>query len=144
MDKAAMEAVIRSSLVCRLALADERGPYVVPMSFGYRDGVLYFHGGATGRKVEIIRRDPRVCVEFDVDVEIRPGKEVCRTGMKYRSVIAFGTASFVEDREEKRRALQALMNQYAEGEFGFPDAAVDRTTCFKVVIEEMTGKQAGQ
>jgi len=143
MDHDAMEAVIRDALVCRLAMADQHGPYVVPMSFGYEDGVLYFHGGAQGRKARILKENPRVCVEFDVDAEIVVGDDVCRATMRYRSVIAFGRAAFISDPEDKRRALAALVRHYGREGAELPDEAVRRTTCFKVEIDSMTGRQSG-
>jgi len=142
-DKDGMEDVIASAQVCRLAMADEDGPYVVPLCFGYQDGVLYFHGGSDGRKLDILRRNPRVCFEFDVDVAVRRGKEPCKSSVTYRSVVGFGTASFVKERGEKRRALGVIMRQYAEGDFTFPDPAVDRTTVFRVEVQSMTGGQSG-
>ena len=53
-DGAAIEEVIARAPVCRLALSDNGEPYVVPMNFGYSDGVLYFHGAPNGRKIDII------------------------------------------------------------------------------------------
>jgi nitroimidazol reductase NimA-like FMN-containing flavoprotein (pyridoxamine 5'-phosphate oxidase superfamily) len=142
-DQNETEAVLRDALVCRLAMVDGDGPYVVPMSFGYEDGVLYFHSGPTGRKMDVLRRDPRVCFEVDVDVELRPSEKACKTGISYRSVVGFGRAFFIEKPDEKRKALAVLMHQYAEGEFEFDDAQVARTTVFGVRIESMTGRQSG-
>jgi len=142
-DKAQIEAVIRKALVCRLAMCDGDRPYVVPMSFGYEDGALYFHGKATGRKVDTLRKNNRVCFEFDVDVALSPARVPCQCGLKYRSVIGHGKAFFMDDPEEKRKALRVIMRQYAEGSFEFPDEAVARTTIFRVEIESMTGKARG-
>jgi nitroimidazol reductase NimA-like FMN-containing flavoprotein (pyridoxamine 5'-phosphate oxidase superfamily) len=143
MDQEAMEAVLRDALVCRLGMVDGNGPYVVPMSFGYADGVLYFHGGPKGRKMDALRRDPRVCFEVDVDVVLKPSETACKTSIGYRSVVGFGTAFFIEDPAEKRKALAVLMGQYADGEFEFDDAQVARTTVYGVRVESMTGRQSG-
>jgi nitroimidazol reductase NimA-like FMN-containing flavoprotein (pyridoxamine 5'-phosphate oxidase superfamily) len=63
--------------------------------------------------------------------------------MKYQSVIGFGTAVFLDDVEEKRRALEIIMRQYSDRSFSFPEHALASTTVIKVVIESMTGKQSG-
>ncbi len=42
-DPDAIASVIRRSTVCRLGMSDDNQPYVVPMSFGYKDGAVYFH-----------------------------------------------------------------------------------------------------
>jgi hypothetical protein len=143
MEKAAIEDIIRKALVCRLGLCDGDRPYVVPLSFGYRDGVLYFHGGAKGTKARILRKSNNVCFEMDVDVALSPSDEPCRCGLKYRSVIGQGKAYFIDDPDGKRDALNVIMGQYVEGTYEFSDEAVRRTTVFRVEIESMTGKQRG-
>jgi len=138
-----MEAIIRKALVCRLGLSDGERPYVVPMSFGYEDDTLYFHGGATGTKAQILRKNNRVSFEFDVDVEISPSEQPCKWGLKYRSVIGRGTAHFIEDPDEKRKALNVIMRHYAAGSFEFPESAVQKVAVFRVDVQAMNGKQAG-
>jgi uncharacterized protein len=137
------EAVIREARICRLGLCEGGQPYIVPLSFGYRDRTLYFHGAPEGRKMEILRSNPRVCFEFDVDAVIVEGQEACRWGMKYRSVIGFGRAVLVESPEEKRDALAIIMGHYSERSFTFPERELHRTAVFKVAIESMTGKRSG-
>ena len=139
-----IEAILRRAQVCRLALVDGDRPYIVPMNFGYERGILYFLCAPEGRKLEILRRNRHVCFEVDVDHELMTGgAQPCRWGMRYRSVIGFGSAFFIEDATEKRGALAVIMGQYAEGEFDFPEEEVTRTTVFKVEIETMTGKKSG-
>ncbi len=141
-EASAIEAIITKSLVCRLALSDDNVPYMVPLSFGYKDKVLYFHGPQTGKKIDIIKKNPKVCFEFDADTEIVKANDACRWTMKYRSVIGFGSAVLLEDIEEKRKGLAVIMNQYSDGAFRFDDAALEKATVIKVKIESMTGKQS--
>lgn len=140
---AAIEDVVRKSIVCRIALSDEDRPYVVPLCFGYRDNTLYFHSSPKGRKIEILSKNKNVCFEFDVDHEVVQDKEACKWSMKYRSVIGFGKASFVENMEEKKRALNAIMEHYSGMPFDYPESAIQNTMIIKVEIESMTGKQSG-
>jgi nitroimidazol reductase NimA-like FMN-containing flavoprotein (pyridoxamine 5'-phosphate oxidase superfamily) len=141
-DPAVIEAIIRRSLVCRLAMADDGQPYVIPISFGYQNRCLYFHSAPEGRKIEILRKNPRVCFEFDVDLSLKKSDRPCRWGMKFKSVVGVGTARFVEKAEEKRRALAVILAQYSSERFAFSDAEVDGVTVFCVKIEEITGKQS--
>ena len=142
-DLEGIEAIIRKASVCRLGLAADNRPYVVPLCFGYRDRTLYVHSATEGRKVEMVRENPHVCVEFDVDQEVLPAREPCACGMRYRSVIAFGNASVVEDLAEKRRAFDLIMEHYGGGaSSGYPDRMVENILIIKIEIEQMTGKQA--
>jgi nitroimidazol reductase NimA-like FMN-containing flavoprotein (pyridoxamine 5'-phosphate oxidase superfamily) len=81
-DKRVIESIIRQATVCRIAMSDKDQPYVVPVSFGYEDGTLYFHSSATGKKVGILRKNNAVCVEFDADEEITKAKSVCNWGLR--------------------------------------------------------------
>jgi nitroimidazol reductase NimA-like FMN-containing flavoprotein (pyridoxamine 5'-phosphate oxidase superfamily) len=113
-EKSEIEAVIHNSIVCRVGLADGNIPYIVPLCFGYRDNSIYVHGSLEGKKINILRKNNNVCFEFDTDVEVVKGKNACEWGMKYRSVIGFGKAFFIDAPEQKRKALDIIMSQYSE------------------------------
>ena len=141
-ERAEMESIIRESTICRLALADNEQPYIVPLSFGYKDNALYFHSAAEGKKIDILRKNKNVCFEFDVGSEIKTGKTACEWGMKYRSVIGFGNASFLEDPDSKQAALDIIMQQYSDGSFAYSEKILKKTLVIKVEITHMTGKQS--
>jgi nitroimidazol reductase NimA-like FMN-containing flavoprotein (pyridoxamine 5'-phosphate oxidase superfamily) len=142
-DSAEIESIIRRSIVCRLALADQNQPYVVPLCFGYRDRTLYFHSASEGKKIDMLKKNSSVCFEFDVDYEIIKSDNACDQGMKYKSVIGFGKASFIEDVESKHRALDVIMEQYGGRASSYPDTRLKNTVVIQVDIEQMTGKRSG-
>ena len=137
-----IEFIIQQSQVCRLALADEGLPYIVPLCFGYKNKMLYFHSAKEGQKIDILRRNRQVCFEFDIDARVRSGKTACAWGMGYKSVIGYGTASLVEDPEEKQKALDIIMRQYSEGEFEYSAKNLAEMLVIKVDISAMTGKKS--
>ena len=97
----ALHGVIRQAHVCRLALVDGDWPYVVPMSFGFDGTYLYLHAAKEGRKLDILRKNNHVCVEFEQDVALVPGRKPCNYGFRYFTVICYGRAEFVDVLEEK-------------------------------------------
>ncbi len=141
-DKDEIDSIIRQAQVCRLGLADAGVAYIVPLCFGYDGNQLYFHSAREGRKIEILKRNNQVCFEFEVDTKISPGKTVCDWGMQYRSVVGYGTASFIEIPGKKRRALDIIMAQYADGAFEYAAEALDKILITKVDISSMTGKKS--
>lgn len=143
-DRREIDAVIRRSRVCRLGLSDGGQAHVVPLCFGYDGAAIYLHGASEGRKLEMLRRNGRVCVEFDTIEALVEAEQACGWGIRYQSVLAFGAALFIETPEEKREALKLLMAQYAGSgrSFSFPDAMLDRTTVIKVVVDQITGKRS--
>ena len=142
-DKSEIESIIRKSFVCRLGIVDEGLPYIVPLCFGYDKGALFFHSAKEGRKIEILKKNNQVCFEFDIAPEVQPGgRTACAWGMKYRSVIGFGKAAFIEDPGEKRKALDIIMRQYDDGDFEYSEKAFGKALVIKVDIESMTGKKS--
>jgi len=141
-DTSDIETVIAQTPVCRLGLSDGAAPYIVPLCFGYEDGTIYVHSALKGKKIDLIQTHPDVCVEFDTDVETIDSGRACNWGMSYKSVIAFGRASFLENRDEKKRALGIIIGHYSDKSFALPDKAVDKTAVIKIEISRMTGKQS--
>ncbi len=143
LDNSEMEEIISRSTVCRLAMTDGDWPYLVPLCFGYRDGSLFFHSAPQGRKVDILKRNPNVCFAFDIDQEVSAVERACGWSMRYRSVVGFGRARIVEERDDKRKALEIIMENYSAGEHSFDDSEISNVLIIRVDIEEMTGKKSG-
>lgn len=141
-EQSAIESIIKQSLVCRLALTGGEYPYVVPLNFGYRDNVLYFHTGHKGKKVELLKKNRNVCFEFDTHHEVMVSDSPCGWGMSYRSVVGFGRASFVHDPESKKKALDIIMAHYGGSASGYPETNLEKTLIIKVAIETMTGRRS--
>ena len=143
-DPAEIESIIQRSVVCRLGMVDENRPYIVPLSFGYKDNTLYFHSANQGKKIDILKLNNAVCFEFDIDCEPVKADNPCEWGMNYKSVIGFGSAYLVDDLEEKRAALDLIMGQYSDGTFDYPKNKIKNILVIRVEIEQMTGKRSGK
>lgn len=139
-DPSEIMKVLRDAGVCRMGLCDGEKPYVVPMNYGFREGSVFLHSAPEGRKIEILRKNPIVCLEFETDVELIPADTPCSFSMKYRSVIATGRAVFLENAEEKGQGLNVIMGQYTGKEYDFPPEALKRIVVIRVDLEECSGK----
>lgn len=139
-----LERILREAKVCRLGMTWNGLPYVVPLSYGYKDGILYFHAAVTGMKIEILRENPRVCFEIDQINEPVPGETPCDWTMRYESIIGFGTVKFIEELRAKEQALNFIYVHYAGQQAGpFEEGQVARVKVFCLHIESMTGKRSG-
>ncbi len=142
-DRAAIDAVILRSRVCRLGMTCDNIPYVVPLCFGYEKNTLYLHSAREGKKIDILKKNNSVCFEFDLDHQVLESGEACEWEMKYRSVIGFGKALFIDDPESKQKALDIIMRQYSDHEHEYTERALTNTAVIKIHIEEMRGKESG-
>jgi hypothetical protein len=61
-----MESILMEAEVCRLGCTDDVGkPYIVPLSFAYREGKIYIHSAPEGQKIDILGKNPGCCIEVD-------------------------------------------------------------------------------
>ncbi len=141
-----IEEIIRKAQVCRLGLAVDNTPYVVPVNFGYDAGenCIYVHCAKEGRKLDMIKRNNTVCFEMDVDMEISGREKMpCNWSTAFRSVIGYGNAFIIDDFDEKRRALDFIMKQYSsETSFEYSKKSVENVGIVRIVITNLTGKKS--
>ena len=97
--------ILDTAKVLHLGLAVNNEPYVVPMNYGYtmEDGklVLYLHSAVRGKKLDMMHANPKVFFELDCDLMPFESDKPCQYGLVYSSVMGRGTASIVEEVEEK-------------------------------------------
>lgn len=145
-DKELIEAIIKKCNICYVGLADTDGtPYVLPMNFGYRGGVIYLHSAQEGRSISILERNPRVCITFstDHDLVFQHPEVACSYRMRSKSVIGWGKVRFEDDFDKKTEALDIIMKQYSDKEFRYSDPAVKNVKIWVVELEEVTCKEFG-
>ena len=131
--------------VCRLGMCQKGMPYVVPLNVGVeREGerlVLYFHGAREGKKLDIIRENPQVCVEFDGEHRLLEGETACAHSFAYESVIGFGKAEILESHEEKAQGLAAILRSLTGKEFTFTPEQTQSVAVLRMALEEVAGKR---
>lgn len=136
--------ILEKSKVVHIGMIDGDEPYVVPMNYGYimEDGkpVLYLHGANRGRKLDVIRNNPKVFYEMVCDIEAFEGDVACRYGITYASIMGRGEAEIVDDVEEKKRALSILMKTQTGKDFEFEDKMTKIVTIIKINTLEYTAK----
>jgi len=138
---AELEQIIRLGRICQLAIQDVPAPYIVSLNYGYRDGMLYFHSAPEGHKIALLHSNPQVGFTVAIDLGIIEGERACGWSARYRSVVGHGQIEFIDSLEGKRRAMDIIMAQYADGEFDYPPDALEKTCLYRLVIAEMSGKQ---
>jgi len=139
-DKKRINSILDMGLVCRIALSDANEPYIVSLCYGHSKGYIYFHSAREGKKIDMIRKNPRVCFQIDTGIELIENENPCRWAMKYQSVVGYGIVQELDKPDEKRRALETIMSHYRKSEYEFEDTAVEKTSVFSISIMELSGK----
>ena len=136
--------ILDTAKVLNLGLSVNDEPYVVPMNYGYRmeDGklTLYLHSAVKGKKLDMIRANPKVFFSMDCDRMPFEGRVPCQYGLVYSSIMGRGTAAIVEDMEEKKQAMSILMKTQTGKDFTFEDRLVTIVTVVRIDVAEYTAK----
>ena len=142
-DKKEIESIIQKSSFCRIALSLDNSPYIVPVCFGYKDNCLYFHSARDGKKINMIKKNNNICFELDIYNGTVKSGNPCDWDVKYYSVVGSGRAFFIDDPEEKIKALDTITEHYSGKSFEYKKDSINNVAVIKVEIEEITGKKSG-
>ena len=124
----------------------EDTPYCLPLSLVRVEDALYFHCARAGRKLDLLRRNPRVCVTFvgeDTPVFLEPAMY----STYFQSANVTGTAAEVTEEAEKISALRALCEKLTPANMAgdnFERAiakSLPRTGVWRIQMEEVSGKE---
>ena len=119
-------------------------PYSTPIHFVYYDNAIFVHGLPKGKKLNNIAQDSRVGFSvFEMDkLLLDPDGKSWDTNTKYESVIISGTAKLVDDIEEKRNALNKIVEKYTPHLVNneIPNNMVKGTAVIRIDVTEITGK----
>ena len=137
--------ILNRAMIVHLGMVDGDEPYVVPMNYGYtmrEDGTLslYVHGAVKGRKLDILRANPKVFLEMECDVQPFEGNLPCQYGTAYQSLMGRGTAVILETAEEKMAALTQFMKTQTGKDFAFNERLVSIVSVVRIDVTEYTAK----
>jgi len=145
-DRAEIIDILDRCSILHLGLVDGDEPYVVPMNYGYtmdEDGklVFYLHGATQGRKLDLMRKNPKVFLEMECDITPFEGDVACRYGTAYKSLMARGTAVLLEDPQEKMEGLSLFMKTQTGKDFEFNEKLVKVVSVIRIDVTEYTAKR---
>jgi nitroimidazol reductase NimA-like FMN-containing flavoprotein (pyridoxamine 5'-phosphate oxidase superfamily) len=139
--------IIQQGKYASIAMCREGEPYLVTMNYGYdrQRNALYFHCASKGLKLDFIRANPNACATVIEDRGYKMGE----CDHAFRSVVFWGTMYLVEDLQEKKRAVEVLLNHLEEDPNRVRQKSLKSDDVYQEVgilrldIDEMTGKQGG-
>ncbi len=145
-DPERIKEIMGTAKVLHLAIMDDDYPYIVPLHYGYektKDGfIFYMHSAKEGHKLDLIRKDSRVCIELECDVEMISGKDTpCMYSAAFASILARGRAEIVSDGPEKIHGLKRLMKNQTGRDFAFDEKMASSVAVIKVVTGDFSAKE---
>jgi len=110
-----VEQILDEALVCHVGFVVDGQPYVIPTTYGRVEDMLYIHGSPASRMLRTLQGGIEVCVTVTLLDGLVLARSAFHHSMNYRSVVVFGTATTVEDADEKLAALYAFTEHIIPG-----------------------------
>jgi nitroimidazol reductase NimA-like FMN-containing flavoprotein (pyridoxamine 5'-phosphate oxidase superfamily) len=114
-DRAFIDAMIDEALSCHVGFAIDSRPWVVPTIHARVDDGLYLHGAVANHMLGSLAGGIEACVTITIVDGLVLARSAFHHSMNYRSVMVFGVATRVDDRDEKTAALRALVEHVVPG-----------------------------
>lgn len=138
-------AILDEALVCHVGFNAGGQPFVIPTTYARIGTNLYIHGSPAARWLRGAREGIPLCVTVTLLDGLVMARSAVRHSMNYRSVVALGRATAVEDREEKIAAFRALIEHVAPGRWNDgirhpSDAEIRATMVLKIPLTEASAK----
>jgi uncharacterized protein len=115
-DRATVESILDEALFCHVAVVDEEGrPRALPTIHVRVDDVVYIHGSTGSRTLRGVKDGREVCLVATLLDALVFARSAAHHSMNYRSVVVYGRAREVTDRDEKLRAQAALVDHVCAG-----------------------------
>jgi uncharacterized protein len=143
-DRDVIYKILDEAFVCHVGFARDGQPFVIPTLFARIADDLYLHGSAASRMLRGLSAGWPVCVTVTLIDGMVLARSVFNQSMNYRSVVALGHATLIEDAEERLRALQAFTNKLIPGRWDDArqpnEKELKATSILKLPLTEVSAK----
>jgi nitroimidazol reductase NimA-like FMN-containing flavoprotein (pyridoxamine 5'-phosphate oxidase superfamily) len=139
-----INSILDEGFVCHIGFTMDEQPFVIPTSYARIGENLIIHGSSASRMMRALAREKPICVTVTLIDGLVLARSAFHHSMNYRSVVVFGTAKVIQDKEEKLAALRALTEHLVPNrwrEVRPPnDLELKATTVLSLPIEEASAK----
>jgi hypothetical protein len=124
-EREAVHAILDAGLVAHVGFVQDGAPFVIPMMYARVGETLYVHGAAASRALGVLASGAEACLTVTHLDGLVFARSAFHHSMNYRSVVVLGRAREVLG-DEKRAALDALVDRLAEGRAAVARAPNDK------------------
>ena len=143
-DKNTVHEILDSALVASVGFVQDGQPVVVPMLYGREGETIYLHGARKARIIRLLEETEQACINITHVDGLVYARSAFHSSMNYRSATVHGTPRFIDDRDEKLRALRVIAECTMPGrwdELREPfDKEIKMTGVIAVTIESASAK----
>src|SRR5918993_749912 len=107
--------ILDEGFICHVGFVVNGQPFVIPTGYARAGDALIIHGSQASRMLRQLGEGIDICVAVTLIDGLVLARSAFHHSMNYRSVVIFGRATLIEDREEKMAALVALSEHIIRG-----------------------------
>ena len=143
-DRELVYAILDEGFICHVGFVVDAKPVVIPTGYARVADQLYIHGSQASRMLRTLKTGIDVCVTVTLIDGLVLARSAFHHSMNYRSVVAFGTARKIEERDEKNHALRMISEHLIRGRWEDvrqpTDQELKATSVLEFAIEEASAK----
>lgn len=143
-DRDVINSILDEGFICHVGFCVDGRPFVIPTGYARVDNRLLIHGSQASRMLRRLSEGIDVCVTVTLIDGLVLARSAFHHSMNYRSVVIFGRATAIEDREQKNAALFALSEHMIPGRWNDvrepTESELQQTTVLSLPIDEASAK----
>ena len=136
--------ILDEGFICHIGFAIDGQPFVIPTGYARAGDKLFIHGSQASRMLRALKEGIDACVTVTLIDGLVLARSAFHHSMNYRSVVVFGRAALIEDRQEKLAALYALSEHMIPGRWKNvrvpSEVELQQTTVLSLPIDEASAK----
>jgi nitroimidazol reductase NimA-like FMN-containing flavoprotein (pyridoxamine 5'-phosphate oxidase superfamily) len=114
-DRELVYRILDEGFICHVSFAVDGQPLVIPTGYARVGDQLYIHGSQVSRMLRTLAEGVNVCVAVTLVDGLVLARSAFHHSVNYRSVVIFGRAALIEDKEAKLAALFAFSEHVLPG-----------------------------
>jgi len=143
-DAAVIYPILDAAILAHVGFQVDGQPFVIPTLYGRSGDKLFLHGSAASRLLRQLESGVPMCINVALVDGLVLARSAFHHSMNYRSVVVFGMARIIEDREKKIEALRTISEHVIAGRWQQVrqpnEKELKATTVLEVTIEEASAK----
>ena len=143
-DRNVVYAILDEGLICHVGFSVDNRPVVIPTGYARVKDQLFIHGSQASRMLRSLAEGIEVCVTVTLLDGLVLARSAFHHSMNYRSVVIFGRATAVDDREAKLAALLAFSEHIVPDRWSEvrepSEQELKATTVLSLPLEEVSAK----
>ena len=143
-DREVINSIIDEAWVCNIGISVNGQAMMQPSSHWRVGDELFLHGSVKNGLFQQIIQGQTACITLCLLDGLVFARSAYHHSVNFRSIVLYGEGRLVEDHQEKRRVLDAMLDKYSPGRSSEArppnDKEMQLTTVFAFPIEEVSAK----